>query len=209
MSTETDTYDRIIRAAGKLFMIHGFKRTSIDEIAQEAGVTRVTIYRYCADKHDLVRAVVLQSEDVFDRALETLSNQPDANPRDILNQIGQGLAALPRGDLPARIEELARIYPDLYAEMQQNRLRVQGELFSRLFDLCERHGLLRPGLNRDVARAIIWELLVNLLRSPSLTDLGLSDSDMFEAVTDFIAHGIITEGSGSLSRLIADCWGRI
>jgi AcrR family transcriptional regulator len=197
MNTENDTLDRIVLAALRLFMAHGIKRTAIEEIAREAGVTRVTIYRYCADKRELVRAAFLHSETVFQQALHSLEDRPDADPVTILDEIGQGMAALPTGDLPARLEELERLYPDVYAEFQQRRLETQGDLFNRLVDLGDQQGILRPGLNRDVARAIIWEILVHVLRSPGLTTLGLSNLDLFNAVTDIILHGIFTSAPGS------------
>ena len=198
MDTENNTLDRIVLAALRLFMAQGIKRTSIEEIAREAGVTRVTIYRYCADKRELVRAAFLRSETVFRYALRALEDCPDADPTDILNQIGQSIAALPTGDLPARLEEMERLYPDVYATFQQARLETQGELFSRLFDLSDQRGILRPGLNRDVARAIMWEILVHVLRSSKLTSLGLSNLDLFNAVSDIILHGIITNAPGSI-----------
>ncbi|WP_162909588.1 TetR/AcrR family transcriptional regulator [Aggregatilinea lenta] len=182
--------NRIVRAALRLFMAYGIKRTSIKEIAREAGVTRVTIYRHCADKRELVRAAFLQSEAVFQQALQTLNDRPDADPTQILDQIGRGIASLPTGDLPARLDELERLYPDVYADLQQVRLDTEGELFSRLFDLSDERGILRPGLNREVARAIIWEILVHVLRNPGLMTLGLSDQDLFNAVRDIILFGI-------------------
>lgn len=196
MNLENVTSDRIIQAALRLFMEYGIKRTSIEEIAQEAAVTRVTIYRYFADKRELVRVAFLQSGTVFRNALESLEDRLDANPAQILSQIGQALATLPTGDLPARLDELERLYPSVYAELQQARLEIEGELFDRLFELTEQQGMLRPGLNRDVARAMIREILVHVLRSPGLMALGLSDVDLFNAVSDIIQHGIIASSPG-------------
>ncbi|MBL9042601.1 MAG: TetR/AcrR family transcriptional regulator [Myxococcales bacterium] len=49
---------RIVEAATNLFRLYGFKRTSLDLLAAEAGVAKPTIYAYFADKDAIFRAVV-------------------------------------------------------------------------------------------------------------------------------------------------------
>jgi AcrR family transcriptional regulator len=46
----------VLDAARRLFVERGFVRTSIPDIAAEAGVAAGTVYRYFADKNDLVLA---------------------------------------------------------------------------------------------------------------------------------------------------------
>ncbi len=48
----------IVEAATKLFQRYGFKRTSVEELAREAGVAKPTLYAYFEDKDAIFRAVV-------------------------------------------------------------------------------------------------------------------------------------------------------
>ena len=50
--------ERILKAAGELFARYGFRRTSMDLVATEAGVAKPTIYTHFADKEALFRAVI-------------------------------------------------------------------------------------------------------------------------------------------------------
>ena len=50
--------ERILKAAGELFGRYGFRRTSMDLVATEAGVAKPTIYSHFADKEALFRAVI-------------------------------------------------------------------------------------------------------------------------------------------------------
>lgn len=50
--------DNIRRAALELFQAYGFKKVSINDIAQKAGVSQVTIYNHFGSKDELVRDVV-------------------------------------------------------------------------------------------------------------------------------------------------------
>lgn len=48
----------ILLAAQAMFLRHGFSRTSIDSIAEEAGVAKATIYARFKDKDELLRAAI-------------------------------------------------------------------------------------------------------------------------------------------------------
>ena len=50
--------DNIRRAALELFQAYGFKKVSINDIAQKAGVSQVTIYNHFGSKDELVRDVI-------------------------------------------------------------------------------------------------------------------------------------------------------
>lgn len=50
---ESDKVDRILDAATALFARHGFRRASIDEVADLAGVGKGTVYLMCDSKADL------------------------------------------------------------------------------------------------------------------------------------------------------------
>src|SRR5260221_10322354 len=52
--SKAGSYERIVRAAYKCFDKHGIDRTSIEDIAHEAGVTRPTVYRYFTGKAQIV-----------------------------------------------------------------------------------------------------------------------------------------------------------
>ena len=48
----------ILEAAKRMFTLHGFDRTSMDQIASEAGVSKLTVYSHFGDKEALFAAVV-------------------------------------------------------------------------------------------------------------------------------------------------------
>lgn len=56
--TETDTKTRIQKAAHDLVMQYGIRSVSMDDIANNLGMSKKTIYQYFKDKDELVEAVV-------------------------------------------------------------------------------------------------------------------------------------------------------
>ncbi len=56
--TDTDTKQRIQKAAHVLVMQYGIRSISMDDIAANLGMSKKTIYQYFKDKDELVEAVV-------------------------------------------------------------------------------------------------------------------------------------------------------
>ena len=49
---------QLIMAAGELFHRHGMRRVTIEEICREAGVSKMTFYKYFTDKWNIARSVL-------------------------------------------------------------------------------------------------------------------------------------------------------
>jgi AcrR family transcriptional regulator len=190
METEDSTKNKIILAALTLFSEQGIKKTSVAEVAHRAGVTRITVYRYFADKEVLVREAFLQVEQIFQDGLTELEQNPQADGESVLNQIGEGLSALPAGDVFARFDEIKRLYPDAYQSIQEVRVTALTGLFEHLFAMAEHQDMLRPDLNRPVVQALFWELVVNIFDKPSLKSFGLSNAELYHMITNIFLHGI-------------------
>ena len=51
---------QIINTANSLFMKYGIRRVSVEELCREAGVSKMTFYKYFKNKKDLVKSLILQ-----------------------------------------------------------------------------------------------------------------------------------------------------
>lgn len=63
-----DKHEAILTAAFSLFGHYGYRRTSIDDIAQEAGIAKGTVYLYFKSKEEIFRAL---SQQLLDRVWAT------------------------------------------------------------------------------------------------------------------------------------------
>ncbi|MCD6128922.1 TetR/AcrR family transcriptional regulator [Candidatus Bipolaricaulota bacterium] len=60
------TRDRILEAALRLFSSRGYERVSVTAIAQEAGVSRPSFYRYFRNKRDVLLALLRNWHDLME-----------------------------------------------------------------------------------------------------------------------------------------------
>lgn len=57
---ERGNHSHVLDAALQLFLEHGFRRTTMDDVARRAGIGRATVYRAFSDKNSLMQAVVMR-----------------------------------------------------------------------------------------------------------------------------------------------------
>ena len=65
LSDEREANQRLLDAAGRCIERRGSTRISMSEVAEEAGVTRSTLYRYFPNRSDLVTALLLSRAEGF------------------------------------------------------------------------------------------------------------------------------------------------
>lgn len=87
---------RIMEAARSHFDGHGFERASVDAIAAEAGVSKMTIYSHFASKEGLFEAVIRDRTDRVVGGLAGVEALDPAQPRKALLSIGEQFLALAR-----------------------------------------------------------------------------------------------------------------
>lgn len=98
MQTRQPPQDRILDAAMRVFRRHGFRRSSIEQAAEEAGLTRQALYHHFSSKEALFRAVIERLYDkalVSERAAAIAAEDAGRDLSDILiAEIGARLGAL-------------------------------------------------------------------------------------------------------------------
>jgi AcrR family transcriptional regulator len=89
------TRQRLIEAALELFAQQGIAETTTKQIAEQAGVNEVTLFRQCGNKQGLLLAVLEESE-VFDRLAEALTQTLDraSSPTQVIRQYAETYLSL-------------------------------------------------------------------------------------------------------------------
>jgi TetR/AcrR family transcriptional repressor of mexJK operon len=83
----------ILAAAARLFVARGYDAASMDAVAAEAGVSKLTVYNHFSDKENLFReAVVFVAEQYLPQA--TFELRPEGSIREQLLAIAQAFSAL-------------------------------------------------------------------------------------------------------------------
>lgn len=126
----------ILEAAKRMFTAHGFERVSMDQIAAEAGVSKLTVYSHFGDKETLFSAAIsAKCEDQLANGLFVVD--PASSLREQLLGIGRAFLMLINSEEALAIHRVVTTQPppaklgQLYWEAGPRRVQVAFESFLR------------------------------------------------------------------------------
>jgi AcrR family transcriptional regulator len=77
--------DEVIRVAARLFAARGYHATTLDQIAEEIGITKPALYYYITNKEDILRTIINRILEPMQQATEI--GQSDMPPEEKLRRI--------------------------------------------------------------------------------------------------------------------------
>jgi TetR/AcrR family transcriptional regulator, cholesterol catabolism regulator len=192
----SDTYDRIVAAAAKLFAERGYHATSVREIIAEAGVTRATLYYHVPTKEALLEQILADTHDAFYQvAREAVSRPPDS----CISRLDRLIRAhitlsheLAHGVIIFTASAAA--IPEDIMERKHKRQREYESIFVNLFTEGIASGELRPDLNPKITSFHVLGMLNWTSRwyKPSGP---LSLDEIADGIIDFILQGVRRPGA--------------
>lgn len=179
------TREALLDAAEEVFFAKGVARTSLEQIARHAGLTRGAVYWHFKDKADLFKALVERVRMPFQSLMEEANNADvSLSPLETvrlachagLNRLEQPSHQRVLSILLHRCEFFGDINP---LEMQNDIGKECFDEMLALFKLAHEQQLLREGLGPEVATRLLQSALGGLfhdwLRMPeafSIRDRG-------------------------------------
>jgi AcrR family transcriptional regulator len=154
-----ETRKRIASAARTLLEETGYAGMTIPAVARAAGVAVPTVYAIFGSKKGIVSELLDEARfgDAFQALLAEARRVGD--PLELLAFPPRFARRVYEAEIP--VENLLRgagmVAPELAAvEDERNCQRYDSQLM--VIDALDRAKLLRPGLGRDAARAVLWSL---------------------------------------------------
>ncbi len=165
------TSDQVLDAALTLFIESGLRRTTMDDVAHQAGIGRATLYRRFGDKDQLVQAVILrecqQQLALIEQRLKGIESAVDA----LLEAF---VLAVTRAQGHPLLARLLRSEPDTILPYLTTAL-PEVSTFSRLYMAAQISKLQKAGRLSAKPAEQMAELLLRLVQSLVLSPAGVID----------------------------------
>lgn len=156
--------ERLIDAAESCFRRYGLIKTTVEDVASAAEVSRATVYRYFADRDELILAVLLREADRFlERLQRRVAQQPDLGQALVagvlytMKSVGadENLALLFAPEAVGTTTTIAGASAALFA--------ITGSFLRPIFEAARERGELRPDLDIDDASEWLMRVILSLL----------------------------------------------
>jgi AcrR family transcriptional regulator len=187
--------ERILDAAAALLVRWGYRKTTIDDVAREAGVGKGTIYLHWKDKNDLFRAAIWRaSQQTTEDMMQRLAADPEGGLFHRVWTHGM-LAVFSNPLLAALMTGNADILQGLIGTLSPetlNQLRGTGE--EHIAQL-QRAGLIRADLPVPVIAFLIGALKIGIIHVADLAgkEHTPSTEQLTEALSDLMRRWLEPE----------------
>jgi TetR/AcrR family acrAB operon transcriptional repressor len=191
------TRHQILDAAEAEFLARGVARTTLQDVAAAAGVTRGAIYWHFEDKAALFDAMMERACLPCEAAAERARAHTDGNPLAELAAMAMGplraLADDPQVQRVFRIAMHQTEYTEELAPVQERYLEGSGEFQQDLLDALRRaeaQGQLRPGLATKAIALGLFALIDGLMHHWTLRPGGFDLLACGEAAVQAYVDGL-------------------
>jgi AcrR family transcriptional regulator len=191
--SENSIAQRIITAARRHFFAHGFRGVTMDDLAEELGMSKKTLYGSFPSKLDLLRAVLL---DKFRSVEADLDRIMTSASKDVLGALHQLLTCMQQHTeeiQPPFVRDIRRETPEMFQLVQSRRRDLIQRYFGRIFEDGRRAGILR----KDVSTRLMIEILVGateaIMNPPKMAELGLTPTTGYMNIMTVIFEGLLTD----------------
>ncbi|CAM3498097.1 TetR/AcrR family transcriptional regulator [Flavobacterium saliperosum] len=182
----------ILQKASDMFLSLGFKSVTMDDIANELGISKKTIYQHYATKDDLVQATTLFLFENISSGIDEIC-AIGKNPIEELFEIKEYVLHNLKNEDSSPFYQLQKFYPKIYATLKCKQ-------FDKL-DSCVIQNLKRGIALELYRKEIDLEFIGRIYYSGinSLKDIEIFPENMFkmrnlqENFLEYHLRGIITE----------------
>ncbi|MCR4396012.1 MAG: TetR/AcrR family transcriptional regulator, partial [Candidatus Saccharicenans sp.] len=112
---------RILERSRELFFKYGYSRLSMDELAEDLGISKATVYRYFPDKEALLRAVMVETREQVLSQLQAIVRDDKLPVKARLTAYLEFISRFMSGLSRDFIKDLRQKLPDLWKEMDAFR----------------------------------------------------------------------------------------
>ena len=182
----------IVDAARAHFFSHGFRSVTMDDLAEELGISKKTLYTHFPSKIALLEAVLADKFAGIEAKLKEIKR---AYPRDFATALHELMANTQR-ELdeikPPFVRDMRQKAPQVFKMVERRRAELIQRFFGRLFVEGQRTGMVRKDLPANLMIEILLATVQAIVNPAKIEELGLTPKIGFASVLKVVLEGVIT-----------------
>ena len=188
-----ESRQRIVDAARSHFFSHGFRSVTMDDLAEELGTSKKTLYAYFPGKVGLLEAVL---DDKFASVEARLAEATRAHPHDFPGTLHELLAGMQR-ELdeikPPFVRDMRQKAPQVFKGVERRRGALIERYFGRLFIEGQHAGMVRKDVPAKLMIQILLAMVQAIMNPPKMEELGMLPKEGFAGILKIVLEGALTK----------------
>jgi len=184
--------NQIINKSTELFLTLGFKSVTMDDIANELGMSKKTIYVHFKNKTKLVEAVTFN---LFDNICEGIDGICEAsnNPIEELYDVKMFVMHHLKNEQASPQHQLKKYYPSLYETIRIKQFEVMQESVEESLQKGIDTQLFRSNINVDFISRMYFNGMTGIKDESIFPKKKFNMDDLMENYLEYHLRAIVTE----------------
>src|SRR5213596_1840864 len=183
---------RIVDAARVHFFSHGFRSVTMDDLAEELGVSKKTLYAHFPGKIAMLEAVLADKFADVEAKLEEIKR---AYPHDFPAALHELLTNTQR-ELdeikPPFVRDMRQKAPQVFKVIERRRAALIERFLGKLFIEGQRTGMVRKDIPVKLMIEILLAMVQGIMNPPKIEELGMIPREGFAGILKIVLEGALT-----------------
>lgn len=182
-------YQNIIEKASELFSHYGIKSVTMDDISRELGISKKTLYKYVANKDDLVDHYIAFTTEKRKCNVDEIKKQ-NFNAIEELLAVNEHVIEMLKNYNPSTDFDLKKYYPDRYRKLRERRQHNMFLAVKENIVKGKQEGLYRRELDEDIIAKVHVSRIENSFANEMFTIDELTSWRFIREMMIYHIHGI-------------------
>src|SRR5256885_13039736 len=183
---------RIVEAARGHFFRHEYGKITMDDLAEELGISNKTPYAHFPGKIDVLEAVLADKFAGFEATLKEVTR---AHPHDFAATLRELLAGTQR-ELdeikPPFVRDMRQKAPEVFKVVERRRAALLQRYFGKFFIEGQRAGMVRKDVPANLIIEILLAMVQAIMNPPKMEELGMMPKEGFTGILKIVLEGALT-----------------
>jgi AcrR family transcriptional regulator len=147
--SQIETRDRILTAALEMFMRHGIKSVTMDDIAKHLAMSKKTIYQYFRDKDEVVHTLMERQFAVDCAEFESIAKEASNVVEEVFGHMRK-MHRMFSNINPNMLYDLRKFHPRSWEIVTRFRTEVALGMVEQALEKGKKDGLVRADVNTKI-----------------------------------------------------------
>jgi len=189
--------ERIIEHARGRFFSSGFSKVTMDELSQELGISKKTMYQQFPSKDDLLDHAIEWQIIEITGSLKRIFDSSD----DFISKLSAMWDTF--GHMACRVnrtflDDVRRHRPELWKRIEEVRTKNINTHFAKMIDQGMALGLIRPDINKEVVILMYLSSIQGVVNPETLAEYSFSTEEALKTIFRVYLDGILTDKAREL-----------
>ncbi|WP_323027225.1 TetR/AcrR family transcriptional regulator [Gelidibacter japonicus] len=194
--------EKIVHRATELFLSLGVKSVTMDDIANELGISKKTIYVHFENKTQLVEASTLEVFEIISQGIDAIC-QLQKDPIEEIYDIKKLVMEHLKDEKSSPYHQLQKYYPKIFSSLRSKQYRLMEDCVADNLKRGITLGLYRDNLEIDIISKLYFTSIMSLKDKQLFPLKHFSMSSLMNHYLEYHVRGICTpKGLEVLTKII-------